>query len=43
MNAINNVIPVVEVDKLNVSFGDAHIIHDVSFEVNEGELIGLFI
>jgi len=34
--------PMVEVDNLNVIFGENHIIHDVSFTVNEGEIIGLF-
>jgi ABC-2 type transport system ATP-binding protein len=33
---------VVDVQNLNVSFGDAHIIHDVSFQVKKGEIIGLF-
>ena len=32
----------VEVNNLNVIFGKAHIVHDVSFTVNEGEIIGLF-
>ena len=32
----------VSVDKLNVIFDKKHIIHDVSFSVNEGEIIGLF-
>jgi ABC-2 type transport system ATP-binding protein len=32
----------VNVENLNVSFGDAHIIYDVSFDVKEKELIGLF-
>ncbi|TXT60419.1 MAG: putative Energy-coupling factor transporter ATP-binding protein EcfA2 [Promethearchaeota archaeon] len=33
---------VVDVQNLNVSFGEAHIIHDVSFQVKKGEIIGLF-
>lgn len=33
---------IVDVDDLNVKFGDAHIIHDVSFQVKKGEIIGLF-
>ncbi len=33
---------VVKVQGLNVTFGKAHIIHDVSFEVRKGEIIGLF-
>jgi len=32
----------VEVNNLNVIFGKAHIVHNVSFTVNEGEIIGLF-
>ncbi|MFX0059101.1 MAG: ATP-binding cassette domain-containing protein [Candidatus Hodarchaeota archaeon] len=32
----------VEVNNLNVSFGKKHIVHDVSFNVNKGEIIGLF-
>ncbi len=32
----------VEVNNLNVIFGKVHIVHDVSFTVNEGEVIGLF-
>lgn len=32
----------VDVNNLNVHFGDAHIIHDVSFQVKKGEIIGLF-
>ncbi|MGB5912154.1 MAG: ABC transporter ATP-binding protein [Promethearchaeia archaeon] len=34
--------PMVEINNLNVIFGESHIIHDVSFTVNEGEIIGLF-
>jgi len=33
---------VVDVQDLNVTFGKAHIIHNVSFEVKKGEIIGLF-
>jgi ABC-2 type transport system ATP-binding protein len=33
---------VVDVKDLNVYFGDKQIIHDVSFNVKEGEIIGLF-
>ncbi len=33
---------VVDVKDLNVYFDDNHIIHDVSFQVKEGEIIGLF-
>ncbi|TFF99513.1 MAG: ABC transporter ATP-binding protein [Promethearchaeota archaeon] len=33
---------IVDVTDLNVKFGDAHIIHDVSFQVRKGEIIGLF-
>jgi ABC-2 type transport system ATP-binding protein len=32
----------VNVEKLNVSFGKAHIIHDVNFQVKSGEIIGFF-
>jgi ABC-2 type transport system ATP-binding protein len=32
----------VDVEKLNVKFGKAHIIHDVSFQVRKGEIIGFF-
>lgn len=32
----------MNVEDLNVHFGDAHIIHNVSFNVKENELIGLF-
>jgi len=33
---------VVKVENLKVRFGDKKIIHDVSFNVNEGEIIGFF-
>ena len=32
----------VLVENLNVVFGDKHIVHDVSFRVEEGEIIGMF-
>ncbi len=32
----------VDVDNLNVIFGKSHIVHDVSFKVKKGEIIGLF-
>ncbi len=32
----------VNVSNLNVIFGNNHIVHDVSFRVNKGEIIGLF-
>jgi ABC-2 type transport system ATP-binding protein len=32
----------VDVENLNVIFGKNHIVHDVSFKVNKGEIIGLF-
>jgi ABC-2 type transport system ATP-binding protein len=32
----------VNVENLDVKFGDKKIIHDVSFNVNEGEIIGFF-
>lgn len=32
----------VDVQDLNVSFGTSHIIHDVSFKVRKGEIIGFF-
>ncbi|MEJ2249796.1 MAG: ATP-binding cassette domain-containing protein [Candidatus Lokiarchaeota archaeon] len=32
----------VDVNKLNVHFGKAHVINDVSFKVKKGELIGFF-
>lgn len=32
----------VLVDNLNVIFDKKHIVHDVSFKVNEGEIIGMF-
>lgn len=32
----------VLVDKLNVIFGKKHIVHNVSFKVNKGEIIGMF-
>lgn len=32
----------VNVNNLNVKFGEKHIIHDVNFQVNQGEIIGLF-
>ncbi len=34
--------PMVEVNNLNVKFDKNHIVHNVSFTVNEGEIIGLF-
>ncbi|MBP6693251.1 MAG: ATP-binding cassette domain-containing protein, partial [Xanthomonadales bacterium] len=30
--------PVIEVEKLNVWFGKRHILHDVDFHVNSGEI-----
>ena len=32
----------VSVEKLNVVFGKKHIVHDVSFDVKKGEIIGMF-
>ena len=32
----------VNVENLNVKFGENHVIHDVNFIVNQGEIIGLF-
>ena len=32
----------VDVRDLNVKFGEIHVVHDVSFNVNQGEIIGLF-
>jgi ABC-2 type transport system ATP-binding protein len=32
----------IDVSNLNVIFGSNHIVHDVSFRVNQGEIIGLF-
>jgi len=32
----------VYVKDLNVKFGDKHVVHDVNFNVNQGEIIGLF-
>ncbi|MFX1469139.1 MAG: ABC transporter ATP-binding protein [Promethearchaeota archaeon] len=32
----------VDVNNLNVKFGEKHVVHDVSFIVNRGEIIGLF-
>lgn len=32
----------VNVNNLNVKFGENHVIHDVNFDVNQGEIIGLF-
>lgn len=32
----------VNVNDLNVKFGENHVIHDVNFDVNQGEIIGLF-
>jgi len=32
----------VEVNNLNVKFGEKHVVNDVSFTVNKGEIIGLF-
>ncbi len=32
----------VIVNDLNVKFGENHVIHDVNFDVNQGEIIGLF-
>jgi len=34
--------PMVEVENLNVQFGKKQIVHDVSFNVNKGEIIGMF-
>lgn len=32
----------VDVKNLNVKFGEKHVVHDVSFTVDKGEIIGLF-
>ena len=32
----------VDVNNLNVKFGEKHVVQDVSFIVNKGEIIGLF-
>jgi len=32
----------VDVNNLNVKFGEKHVVNDVSFTVNKGEIIGLF-
>lgn len=32
----------VDVNNLNVKFGEKHVVHDVSFTVDKGEIIGLF-
>ncbi|TFG25420.1 MAG: ABC transporter ATP-binding protein [Promethearchaeota archaeon] len=32
----------VNVENLNVKFGDKQVVHDVSFQVKSGEIIGLF-
>ncbi|MHA1723425.1 MAG: ABC transporter ATP-binding protein [Promethearchaeota archaeon] len=34
--------PVIVVENLNVKFGKKHVIHDVSFSVKKGEIIGFF-
>jgi ABC-2 type transport system ATP-binding protein len=34
--------PMVSVNNLNVIFGKNHIVHDVSFQVGRGEIIGMF-
>ena len=31
---------IVKVDKINKKFGNKQILHDVSFEINEGEILG---
>ena len=31
---------IVKVDKINKKFGKKQILHDVSFEINEGEILG---
>ena len=31
----------ISVDKLNVSFGDSHVVKDLSFDVRRGESYGL--
>jgi peptide/nickel transport system ATP-binding protein len=33
--------PAISVDKLNVSFGDSHVVKDLSFDVRKGESYGL--
>jgi ABC-2 type transport system ATP-binding protein len=42
MNPSNQEKIMVHVENLNVKFGKNHIVHDVSFDVKEGEIIGLF-
>ncbi|MFX1394488.1 MAG: ATP-binding cassette domain-containing protein, partial [Promethearchaeota archaeon] len=32
----------VNVEHLNIKFGDKHVVHNVSFQVKSGEIIGLF-
>lgn len=40
--SVNDNNLMVEVNNLNVTFDKNHIIHDVSFQVKKGEIIGLF-
>jgi len=38
----NSKMRMVDVNNLNVKFGKKHVVHDVSFNVDKGEIIGLF-
>lgn len=33
--------PMLDVDEINTFYGDAHVLHDVSLDVNENEIVGL--
>lgn len=33
--------PLLELDDINTFYGDAHILHDLSLDINEGEVVGL--
>jgi branched-chain amino acid transport system ATP-binding protein len=33
--------PLLELDEINTYYGDAHILHDLSAEIDEGEVVGL--
>ena len=42
MNSLDSQNLMVEVKNLNVTFDKTQIVHEVSFSVKQGEIIGLF-
>ncbi|MFX0138324.1 MAG: ABC transporter ATP-binding protein [Candidatus Hodarchaeota archaeon] len=42
MSSENSAEVMVNVENLNIQFGEKHVVHDVCFQVKSGEIIGLF-